>query len=1093
MYISRFENKVRLNGRRWWAMAACATAFVANLAECQEVVSVSADDTRYATQGDLPLHVYQGQLTLPSDGLWEVIVPEETGVQECYLVPQDLSLLQNLGSRMYRVVEERNINSGRWQVQMGYEACKEFALKHDGQGPEAIVDIRDDNRWEYIAERWDSKPWQMEQLDQIVDHAIDGPFVFLVPSAKFVFTKEPIAVNNPPEGTPKFRTFVKQEDRTVLAFELRPFIDDGKHWVLYTDGNCERTDIDAQLLERHNAKVVSIVRQADIEQRHQSQQNEYTLTLTAQQPVQRPLELTLRNSITQEEKSLRWALDSKQVLDDVRTSLMNARRFAWQNYAIAAPDSMLASWGVTDDLNDQDEANRNNRGQVASSFAILGGRAAIEETLQLQNVVATESNEADSVDIDSIKGVEVKSHPFDQMLKGQPGGSLEIAKLVPHDRFLVYVAQPDALLPFLDTGAEFIASTGMALSGNSLNYHLQQRYLDRLGMNRAWLEKVLESGLVEEMAMFSPDLYFIDGTDVTVIAKVQQPRLLTGLLSLLGAKANGANAIEIRTPDGDVAHLSVQSGYLFASTNRNELELSLDLLQNGGRRSLGVSAEFRYMLTKLDISDETRLYAYFSDPFIRRLVGPHVKLAQRRRIRTKAKMEAITARAILAKLDGYQADSMESLVRNKYIPDSWRTPDLSIDKLGLVHSDRYGTLPKMKTLPAVPLEKVTPMEAEAYRMYQENYSRYWRQFFDPIALRLNDVGSDQLELATFILPLIDNSIYNGLRRGLAHANDDVPLSVPVVEPAPVLQVSANWNEEAWQSMARSFSEFFSRYSGISSAVLDDFGPGVHMAIFDADPIIAMGSGDVFGAFGGNTRMLRDEMFMVPVALSVLTRPCSFFVETKSPERTRQFFRQAATSGLLLRRQDRDFAVSFHQVGDQDRWVWTLDLFGAVKLRYGVEVIGNYMVVRNIPWTSGDQVVSTLPVELNGAMLQANPIACQKQLPGLFAAATDANRKSVMASLGRLYPMMLLEADVDQALHSHFALFGFEPNKLDTDQWIWREQQLSSAEYGNPRRQRQPEFDPNRPFGMLQHIESMHLNMQFEDDGLRSYIRWNLRK
>ena len=313
----------------------------------------------------------------------------------------------------------------------------------------------------------------------------------------------------------------------------------------------------------------------------------------------------------------------------------------------------------------------------------------------------------------------------------------------------------------------------------------------------------------------------------------------------------------------------------------------------------------------------------------RRLVGPRVKIGQRRRVLAKAKMEALTARALMARLDGHaKPDSLADLVRSDHLPQRWQTEGVSIDASGLVRSERYDSLPRMRTLPDTPLENVTPAEAEAYRMYVEDYSNFWRRFFDPIAIRLDEVGSDQLELSTFILPLVDNSIYNGLRTMLAHQDDGTTLSVPIVEPTPVVQFSANLKEEAWQQVASNFSEFFTRYSGASPAMLDDFGPSVHVAIFDADPIIAMGSGDIFGAFGGDVlRGNGEEMLMIPVALSMLTRPCSIMVETKSPTRTSQYLRQAASAGIGRERRARDFTASFYQVGDRDEWVWTMDILG----------------------------------------------------------------------------------------------------------------------------------------------------------------------
>ena len=198
-------------------------------------------------------------------------------------------------------------------------------------------------------------------------------------------------------------------------------------------------------------------------------------------------------------------------------------------------------------------------------------------------------------------------------------------------------------------------------------------------------------------------------------------------------------------------------------------------------------------------------------------------------------------------------------------------------------------------------------------------------------------------------------------------------------------------------------------------------------------------------------------------------------------------------GITPERRNRQFSVSFYQVGDRDEWVWTLDLFGVVKLRYGVEVVGKYLVIRNIPWSSDDQVVSVAPAELNAAMLQANPSACKQQLPGLFAAASDANRQAVMAGLGRLYPFMLGgSTSVEEAATQHQRLFGFYPRQLGDDKWSWKDFRMVSDDYGEPTRQRPPAFNPNEPFGLMNRIDSLQLNMQFEEDGLRSTIRWRLR-
>ena len=852
--------------------------------------------------------------------------------------------------------------------------------------------------------------------------------------------------------------------------------------------------IDAKLIANQHVKIRPIISKQQASEAADRSIHVYRMVLVSDEPIADQISIHAYNQVLDQELAIPWDVASAAdtTYKITRSVIDDARKFAWGPYLQASPGGVLNAWSRSD-VGTLDAGNP-RRG--LSTFSVLGGRAAVEETLQLQTIDVAESDEEETVDIDSLTGVEVKSHPFDEMLGDNPGGSLEMARYVPADRFFIYVGKPESIPSLLDTGAPFIASLGTSLSGNCLQYNLESRYLARLGMSRDWVDAVLTSGLTSEMSVFTPDLFFIDGTDVTIVARLRQPQLLRGLLGMLGAsKLDTKSIAELPTASGDHAFLALRDDLLFASTNRAELEQSIELHEHQGEGSLGDSTEFRYMLTQLDVTEDTRLYAYLSDPFVRRLVGPRTKIGQRRRLLEKAKMETLTARTMLAQLDGHQeSDSLAAMVRSKHLPKVSQNESLSIENTGLVRSQGYGTLPEMRTLPDVPLQNVTPEEAKAYEQYVQNYSRYWRRFFDPIAIRLDNVGNDQLELSTFILPLVDNSIYNGLKAVLAHQDDQTTLSIPVFEPTPVVQFSASLNETAWKQIAGNFSDFFLQYSGASPAMLDDFGPGVHVAIFDADPIIALGSGDVFGAFGGNLmRGSGNQMMMLPVALSMLTRPCSIMVETKSPQRTAQYLRQAAMGGGRSRRSNGGFDVSFYQVGEHDEWVWTLDLFGVVKLRYGVEVVGKYMVIRNIPWSSKDRVVSDAPAELNAAMLQANPAACKEQLAGLFAAASDGNRKATMSGLGRLYPFMLSGSkSVDEAASQHQRLFGFYPRQIGSDQWSWQDYRMISRDYGEPTQQRQPEFDPTEPFGLMNRIDSMQLNMQFEQDGLRSTVRWRLR-
>jgi hypothetical protein len=865
---------------------------------------------------------------------------------------------------------------------------------------------------------------------------------------------------------------------------------------MYTDGTCQREPIRQELVTAHGLQIRPIFQPSDLAAVPPAKSVRYRLVAVRRDAERRAFDVVLLNPSTGQQQTHRWDPAEAKESQSVLKTLATARREAWQPYLRTGPAPVLRSWATYPSASGTERAaaGRQRPGNNLSMFALLGGRAAVEETLQLQVLRPSQQKDrAETVEVSSIKGVQVKAHPYEQLLAGQPGGQLQLAEAVPPDRFFVYVAKPEAILPFLDQGASFLATSGAMLSGNRLHYDLNQRYLQRLGVTRAQLEAVLRSGMVRDLAVVLPDLFLIDGTEMTVVARLAQPQLVSGLLQLLGAGGlTDTPMLAIKTSEGRSAYWALRGDLLCMSTGRGELQRVLQQVDDQGEGSLGRSAEFRYMLTQLPVTEQTRVYAYFSDPFVRRLVGPEVKLSQARRTRTRARMEYLTAQMLRARLDGVSPASLQELKQMGYLPAGAPTDGYGLTPQGQVQSDVYGSLARINTLPEVPLDRVTPAEAEAYELYVDEYSRYWREFFDPIAMRLSDTPEGTLELETFILPLVDSSVYNRLREAIMHAEDQRPLIVPQLDPSPILQFSVNLSDQAWQQIAKSFTNYFTRYAHVSPAVLDDLGPGLHLAVHDADPVIALGSGDLLGAFGTNVLRRRgNQMVMIPIMLSVLTRPCTVLIETKDAARTARFLRQAASSWRPPERMGfADFRVSFYQVDDRDAWVWTMDLEGLLKLRFGVEVIDRFLVLRNIPWSAGDRVVTVGQSEQNGAELTLTPAACRLQLPGLFATATDQERRAVMSGLGRLYPLMIGgSTDPATAAEEHQRLFGFRPVLPPEDHWVWQDFDLSSTTYGSPRRQRQPGFDPNRPFGLLHGVQQTQLSMQLEDAGLRSTIVW----
>ena len=71
--------------------------------------------------------------------------------------------------------------------------------------------------------------------------------------------------------------------------------------------------------------------------------------------------------------------------------------------------------------------------------------------------------------------------------------------------------------------------------------------------------------------------------------------------------------------------------------------------------------------------------------------------------------------------------------------------------------------------------------------------------------------------------------------------------------------------------------------------------------------MALGTGDVLGAFGSLGPSGDRDLFLLPAALSVLTRPCHVLVELADVESVRKFLKEAGTERHAEEARGRFFA------------------------------------------------------------------------------------------------------------------------------------------------------------------------------------------
>lgn len=1033
-------------------------------------IQALAESAKTFTDPRTGITVVSAELELPSRALWVLASPAaDTGpLREVFLEPPALVWKAVEGERLGGINEQRSLEKGRIDLSRLTWASRQYAAAHGGVGPTALSDL------------------DPKHFTQSTNEDFRASYV-LVPGV-------PLPERNweiPENGV----------ELQPLAFEVRPEIDDGRHWVAWNNGRVLREEIDPERVAKHDLKIVPRGLPREQQLARLGETARYRLLACRRGGDSGPVSLELRDELSARRVRAEWPLDSMQPGDEALLHDWGRLRVgSWQRINDAYPTLALSLWlrqaGELYLAGESEPPGTRQRGPVneTTMFGVLGGRAAIRETLQLQEIAGSaEAHTGDTnVPLSAIPGVSVKAHDYDAMLSGQPGGRVPLVDVIPHDRFLACFPKPSALVQFLDSGSEFLFHLSSGFTGSSIRYGLLDRYLERLGLTQEFMRSLLESEALAEVALFTPDLHFIDGTDVTVVARMRDMDRVGLLLRLVGM-GDLNQVVARKTATGKEVFWAKRGDLLLISSQRSELERALALEADEGRGSLGRSAEFRYMLTQLPVQTSTRAYIYFSDPFLRRLTGPEVKIGQFRRVVVRGQLEAASAGALLYRLDhGRPASDYETLVRQGYAPDVWlRHGGIRLEPDGRAISTTHGPVADLATLLDQALHSATAAEAKAYHGYRENYERFWRQFFDPIAIRLDQTADDRMELETFILPLIDSSLYSGFRGVIATAESGQSLRVPALDPEPVAMLSINLTDKAWLEWLDDMDDLFVQAVGIHTSLLDHLGPSVHVALADTDPIINTGSGDLLASFASEGRRFNDEMFILPMVVSMLTRPTSLLVELKDPEAVRAELLRLPTGDLPRRGGFLPFQNSLYRVAGRDEWIFTLSIEGMLKLRYGLSLQDRYLVISNLPLTHAPRVCEGGLAPNNGLGLALAPRAVDQLLPALFTSAMEQERHAAMEGLAMLHPVVnSTEPDVPRATELHAKLFGFSPVHPAGGEFQIVDDRLHSSEFGHLGAERQPPYEAgDRDFGVFRRVAALDLSVQFEQDGLRALCSW----
>jgi hypothetical protein len=397
------------------------------------------------------------------------------------------------------------------------------------------------------------------------------------------------------------------------------------------------------------------------------------------------------------------------------------------------------------------------------TYSLFSGGRALSENLQLDRALAAgrPTTQPDSIDVNSIDGISIQPMDWTAKTKGLSPGLDFLATYIPADQHAVFFPSLDALDLILDQAGHSSLPILQQLRPESQDAMTQQRYERQLGVSMGALAKAVGPLLVSSVAITGSDPYLSTGSDVAILF---EPKNADALQKLL------VTQIRLASPGAKFVHGTVQSleyegvefersirsyvarlGDVVVLTNSLSQLKQLANVHDTKAPSLAVQPEYIFFRDRYhkDDANESALLV-LSDATIRRWCGPRWRIADSRRTR---------AAAVLADLQAKWLDQLadKNVATTPIDNDSKDLGTLSLTPTG-VNSSVYGSLEMMTPISELSIDTVTASEAAAYKRWRDTYQQNWRQYFDPIALRLS-TKQDKLAADVTVMPLIWGTDY----------------------------------------------------------------------------------------------------------------------------------------------------------------------------------------------------------------------------------------------------------------------------------------------------------------------------------------------
>ena len=769
----------------------------------------------------------------------------------------------------------------------------------------------------------------------------------------------------------------------------------------------------------------------------------------------------------------------------------------------------------------------------ASLYDVFTNSLASQQSLQHQSLTSFKRGSDDlDVHISEIKPPQLQSLNYEKLLEERKTKKLsepkphEISKLVPADQYFVHFQSMSAAGELLDLSNRWGDSLLRIFAISAVDNKVEEKLQEQLCIRRDILTKLFAEGVVTELAMTGSDPYLLEGTDLTLIFRLKQPEIFEKAAAdwLANVKKRHPDIIEREfnysgskvgaryTNDRVVSSFIVRhENTMIFSNSHAAIRKVIDTINgktpdNRKAPRLFDELDYRYVTSILPPSEDVKSgYLYASEAFIKRLIGPESKIAEKRRMECFNNMVMLNNASLFYRLEhGKSPGSLTDLAAERFVDmDKVRCPhggayafDAANDTCTCSLHNRIKYLTPNSELS---LLKVSHAERDAYGRYRGRYEEMWRTVYDPIAVRIH--VDTRVKLEVCVLPFANGGLYKDLQAwvdakpGILDTNRNAASAVISLQAAHGRQNIANLLRQLPGIPEVLTAEpTLTDLSWLGDRASLNFCDG--SSILEIDPTRL---GELNIPIAGKFSLMQQSL--PTLALAMTSLPSYLTIEVEDRDKAQRLLDKLAGSLFLQRGQVFGLgksldAYSLPEYKKHKPYVLSFQLY-AVKLRLHVALIGNQLVAATRPELLREVIDAaenppTKDVAPAHLLVRLNHKALKKLHDDLQLYWEEKARLACHKNTIGIYNLLkLYEVPIEQVPRLSEAKYGVCPFCPDHGTYSWddRKDQVECSVHGNRQNSRQnPRLDQKSSFAeFLESIDEVVARLRFQDDALISTV------